>query len=77
MACVTRTLKIQQKLLLQKAHQHTSLMIMISQKRGGTLTTSAIAQYEIRIFNNPISGMPLIFAANTGKASVDYNVSYY
>ncbi|WP_128103075.1 hypothetical protein [Paenibacillus sp. DCT19] len=46
------------------------------QKTGGLLTASAIAQYEVRIFNDPISGVPLIFAANTGKASVDFTVSY-
>ncbi|MGR6541714.1 hypothetical protein [Paenibacillus tundrae] len=42
----------------------------------GTLTASAIAQYEVRVFNDPISGVPLIFNATSGKASVAHTISY-
>lgn len=43
---------------------------------SGTLTASAIAQYEVRVFNDPISGVPLIFSATSGKASVEHSISY-
>ncbi|MEN1990842.1 hypothetical protein [Paenibacillus hubeiensis] len=49
---------------------------IVPKNSTGTLTASAIAQYEVRVFNDPISGIPLIFSATSGKASVAHTISY-
>lgn len=49
---------------------------IVPKNSTGTLTASTIAQYEVRVFNDPISGIPLIFSATSGKASVAHTISY-
>lgn len=43
--------------------------------KTGNLSASAIAQYEVRVFNDPVSGIPLIFNATTGKATVTHTIT--
>ncbi|MDT3426637.1 hypothetical protein J2Z22_002163 [Paenibacillus forsythiae] len=43
--------------------------------QSGNLSASAIAQYEVRVFNDPVSGIPLIFNATSGKANVTHTIT--